>query len=229
MKSAEAFLSSLKQRRLSYLSNSALVGESASETVEIPSELLIAATLGLCVFPVIGYSMHAATKAGIETATSDLALIEYWIRQHYGDPLNWYVATGPGPLAGEGVVALEVVGDVGRASLCELCQDDWDWIDTLRSQAGNDARYLFFQWPDNMAMSPSAKQLAPGLILHGEGDSVPIPPSQTSSGISRAYLTPRAALAYPPEWLIEAAFQAVEAIAGSRSDSIGNWSNSSAA
>jgi len=229
MKSAEEFLYSLKQRNLSSLVKSALASELVSEPVEIPFELLIAVTLGLRVFPVIGYSKHAATKAGIETATSDLARIGYWIRHYHGYPLNWGIAAGPEPVGGDGVVALEVIGDVGRTALCELCQDDWDWIDTLRSQADNGTRYILFRWPAGMAMRRSAKQLAPGLILHGEGDSVPVPPGRNRSGITHAYLTPRAALAYPPEWLIKGAFQVVEAVADSRIDSIIDWAKSSAA
>jgi hypothetical protein len=65
--------------------------------------------------------------------------------------------------------------------------------------------------------------------VSGYHDSVPVPPSQTRSGIVHAYLTPRAALAYPPEWLINAAFQAVETIASSRIGWVGDWCNSSAA
>jgi len=224
MKPADEFLSSLKQRRLSYRAESALAGEE----VETPAELLIPVTLGLLVFPVFGDSRHAATKAGIEIATSDLAQIGRWIRHNHGyPPLHWHLATGP--VAGNGVVALEVNGDHGRTALCQLCGDDWDWIDTLRSQSGDGSRYLFFRWPVGMAMRRSAKQLAPGLILRGEGDSVPLPPSRTRAGIVHAYLTPRAALAYPPEWLIKAAFQVVETGAGSRINSISDWDNSSAA
>jgi hypothetical protein len=230
MKSPEEFLFSLKQRSLPSVAKSTLVSEPASEAVQIPAELLISATQGLRVFPVIGYSKHAATKAGIENATCDLAQIEYRIRHYHGYPLNWHVAAGHGQLtAGDGVIALEVVGDLGRLALCELCKDDWDWIDTLRSQAGNDTRYIFFRWPTGMAIRRSAKQLAQGLILHGEGDSVPVPPSQTRSGMVHAYLTPRAALAHLPEWLIKAASQAAETVASSRIDSISDWGVSSAA
>jgi hypothetical protein len=225
MKSAEEFLLSLEQLSLSSTAKSGLDSESASEAVEIPAELLIAVTRGLRVFPVIGYSRNTATRAGIETATSDLARIGYWLRHYHGYPLNWYVAAGPGPRGRDGVVALEVIGDPGRMSLCELCQDDWDWIDTLRSQAGNGTRYILFRWPTGMAMRRSVKQLAPGLILHGEGDSVPVPPSRTRSGMVHAYLTPCAAMAYAPKWLIKPAFQLVEAVAESPIDSIRDMDN----
>ena len=114
-------------------------------------------------------------------------------------------------------------------ALCELCHDDWDWLDTLRSQADNNTRYIFFRWPAGMVMRRSAKRLAPGLILHGEGDSVPVPPSQTRSGIVHAYLTPGAALLQTPKWLIKVAFQVIEGVADSRIDSISEWDNSSAA
>jgi hypothetical protein len=225
MKSAEDFLISLKQRSISSLAESAL----ASKPVDIPTELLIAVTRGLLVFPVIGHSKYAATKAAIETATSDLAQIGYWIRYHHGDPLNWHAATGAS--VGDGVAALEICGDQGRMALCQACQDDWDWIDTLRSQASDNTRYLFFHWPADLSMRRSAKEIGPGLILHGEGSSVPIPPSRSSSGILHVYLSPSAAaIADAPEWLITVAFQGAEAIACcSPMESLCDWGNSSAA
>ena len=114
MKYADDLLISLKQRQLATLMESAL----ASEPVEIPHELLVASTCGLRVFPVIGYSRYAVTKVARETATSDLALIVYWLRQHGNDPLSFHAATGE--YSGDGVVALEV-HDAGRMALCQLC------------------------------------------------------------------------------------------------------------
>jgi hypothetical protein len=97
MKSVPTFLSSLKQGNLASRTESVFVSESASDPFEISSELLIAVSRGLLVFPVIGYSKYAATRAAIETATSDLAQIGYWIRHHHGDPLNWHTAKGHQP------------------------------------------------------------------------------------------------------------------------------------
>jgi hypothetical protein len=227
MMSVEEFLSSLKQRNLASRTESVIASESDSEPVEIPSELLIAVTCGLLVFPVIGYSKYAATRAGIEAATSDLAQIGYWIRHYHGDTLNWHAATGAS--VADGVVTLEVHGDHGRMALCQACQDDWDWIDTLRSQASDSTRYLFFRWPAGLMMRRSVMQIGPGLILHGEGSSVPIPPSRSVSGIDHVYLSPQAALAPTPEWLIRVALQGNEAAASFRRESTCDWDASSAA
>jgi hypothetical protein len=227
MKSVPDFLSSRKQRNLASRTESVAACESTSERFEIPSELLIAVSRGLLVFPVIGYSKYAATRGGIESATSDLAQIEYWIRHHHGDPLNWHAATGTS--AGDGVAALEVRGDHGRMALCQVCQDDWDWIDTLRSQASDSTRYLFFRWPAALMMRRSVMRIGPGLILHGEGSSVPIPPSRSASGIDLVYLSPQAALAPTPRWLIRVALQGNEAAAGFPRELTCDWDASSAA
>ena len=226
MMSVEEFLSSLKQRNLASRMESVFASESATGPVEIPSELLIAVNRGLLVFPVIGYSKYAATKAAIETATSDLAQIGYWIHLHHGEPINWHAATGAS--VADGAAALEVHGDHGRTALCQACQDDWDWIDTLRSQASDSTRYLFFRWPAGL-MCRSVMQIGPGLILHGEGSSVPIPPSRSVSGIDHVYLSPQAALAPTPEWLIRDALQGNEAAASFRRESTCDWDASSAA
>lgn len=173
------------------------------------------------------YSKYAATKAAIETATSDLAQIGYWIHLHHGDPLNWHAATGAS--VADGAAALEVHGDHGRMALCQACQDDWDWIDTLRSLASDSTRYLFFRWPAGLMMRRSVMQIGSGLILHGEGSSVPIPPSRSASGIDHVYLSPQAALASTPEWLIRVALQGSAAAAGFRRESTCDWDASSAA
>jgi hypothetical protein len=94
-----------------------------------------------------------------------------------------------------------------------LCQDEWDWQQTLQSQAGNTA-YAFFLWPADRAMRRSGKNLAPGLSIRGEGDYVLIPPSAYSSGVSHAYLDSDAAIETAPLWLLDSAFAGLEGQSG---------------
>jgi hypothetical protein len=149
-------------------------------------------------FPVWSQSRLAAAKMRIEDATSDLAQLEQWACEHPG--CNWGLATG----AASGVFVLEV--DTRRAgSALRICDDAWDWQQTLQMSAG-DAGYAFFRWPAGRAMRDSGKNLAPGLRIHGEGDYVLIPPSACSSGISHVYLDPDAAIAAAPQWLLDCVF-----------------------
>jgi hypothetical protein len=135
----------------------------------------------------------------IEDATADQAQLEQWACEYPG--CNWGLATG----AASGVFVLEV--DTGSASsaLRILCEDDWDWRQTLLMSAG-DAGYAFFRWPAGRAMRGSGKNPAPGLTIHGEGDYVLIPPSAGSSGVSHVFLDPDAAIAVAPQWLLDSVF-----------------------
>jgi hypothetical protein len=51
----------------------------------------------------------------------------------------------------------------------------------------------------------SSSALAPGLRIHGEGNSVLVPPS-----VSHAYLDPEVTIAAAPQWLIDAVFAGLE-------------------
>ena len=169
----------------------------------LPIEVLQSARRHWRLFPVLPHGKFASAKARIEEATTDLERLEEWACKHPG--CNWGLATGQA----SGVFVLEVDAERGRNALCILCGDEWDWQQTLQSQAG-DAAYAFFPWPAGRAMHRSGRNLAPGLSIRGEGDYVLIPPSAYSSGVSHAYVDPDAAIAAAPHWLLDSAFAGLE-------------------
>ncbi|WP_433971026.1 bifunctional DNA primase/polymerase [Tunturiibacter lichenicola] len=127
-------------------------------------------------FPIEPGNRLTPAKVRIEDATADPAQLEQWARELPG--CNWGLATG----ATSGVFVLEMdIRSAGNA-LRNLCEDDWDWRQTLLMSAG-DAGYAFFRWPAGRAMRRSDP--APGLRIRGERDCVLVPPS-----VSHAYLDP---------------------------------------
>jgi len=150
-------------------------------------------------FPIQPQSRLASAKARIEEATADLTQLEQCAYELPG--CNWGLATG----VASGVFALEVDTWTASSALRILCDDVWDWQQTLQMRAG-DTEYAFFRWPAGRVMRGSGKNPAPGLIIRGEGDYVLIPPSVCSSGVSLAYHDSDAAIMAAPQWLINSAF-----------------------
>jgi hypothetical protein len=148
-------------------------------------------------FPVQPCSRLTSAKTLIQDATADPAKLEKWASEFPG--CNWCLATG----AASGVFVLEVDTRIAESTLRVLCEDDYSWNQTLLISAG-ETGYAFFGWPAGRAMRCSGN-LAPGLRIHGEGNSVLVPPSA-----SRAYLYPEATIATAPQWLIDCAFAGVE-------------------
>ncbi|WP_433972689.1 bifunctional DNA primase/polymerase [Tunturiibacter lichenicola] len=167
-------------------------------SADLPIEVLQASRLWR-LFPVWTQSRLASGMMRIEDATADRAQLEQWACEHPG--CNWGLATG----AASGVFVLEVDTRRAGSALRILCDDVWDWQQTLQMSAG-DAGYAFFRWPAGRAMRRSGKNPAPGIRIHGEGDYVLIPPSACSSGVSNVYLDPDAAIAAAPQWLLDSVF-----------------------
>jgi hypothetical protein len=145
-------------------------------------------------FPVQPQSRLAKTR--IQEATADAAQLERWASEIPG--CGWGLATG----AASSVFVLEADTTHAGSTLRVLCQDDWSWKETLL-MSFRGTGYAFFRWPVGRAMRSSGN-LAPGLRLLGEGNSVLVPPTA-----SRAYLDPEATIAAPPHWL-HSAFAGVE-------------------
>jgi hypothetical protein len=173
-------------------------GHAAVATTSLPDEVVQAASRLWKLFPVLAKSRFVATKARIEAATSDLNQLRQWAVEQPG--CNWGLATGQA----SGVFVLEMHAALGANALRALCDEDWDWATGLQSRAG-EAGHAFFHWPQGMAVRASAKNLAPGLCIRGDGDYVLVPPSM-SAGISHVYCDPDAVIATTPQWLLQSAF-----------------------
>jgi hypothetical protein len=172
-------------------------------------------------FPVSSCRHRVVTHADILQATANLQQLRTWARE---SP-NWALATGPD----SGVFVLDVDGGEGLASLLDLCNDDWSWLDTLRSAAGG-KRCISFAWPEGRRQISRSRQIAKGLRFLGEGDWVLIPPSREPHGAQHAYMNPMAEIVAAPIWLLDRAFEPADRVDPSRpfppcSSERNAWSN----
>lgn len=189
--SAKRALSSLAQYELQYID-------------KVPFDVYCAARwFGWRFFPVPRRRLSPLSRLRISEATDNLEQLKRWarIRPH------WALATG----ALSGVFAIVVEGDSGRNALLECCGDDWDWLFTLRTQAGL-KRYIFYAWPENQRQIPQPSCLGKGLSILGEGDWLLYPPSLEPSGAQHVFLT-RSTAAQPPAWLLDRVFDRENAVA----------------
>jgi hypothetical protein len=195
---ADRALSSLPQCELRYVA-------------KVPIGVYLAAKLfGWRFFPAPQLRRSATEKLRIHDATNNLDELTFWARSRP----EWALATG----ALSGVFVLVVHGDEGRKSLLETCGDDWDWLFTLRTQAGV-KRYIFYAWPENEQENPRSIHLGKGLSLLGEGDWLLFPPSREPGGVQHVFLT-RSTPAQAPCWLRNLVFCAASAAAPSPANSL---------
>jgi hypothetical protein len=208
LKSAEAFVAALEQGLSPIEALQALPEYEPPYIHRIPVEVYRAALRnGWRLFPV-SFSKHlAVTHANLFQATDNLQQLRSWAREYP----NWALVTGQR----SGVFVLEVDGDKGVASILDLCGDDWSWLDTLRSMAG-EKRCISFAWPEGRRQISSSRQIGEGLRVLGEGDWVLIPPSREPHGAQHAYLNPEAEVVAAPVWLLDRAFGPADTVDPSR-------------
>jgi hypothetical protein len=110
MKSAELFLETL-------LSGAAALAKPTPTTI-LPPEIEFAAAHGLKLAPVQSLSQFASTaRKRIWHPTADIVQLRSFAVK--SPKCNWAMAT-------DEVIALEYNPELGRHSLCELCDGDWD-------------------------------------------------------------------------------------------------------
>lgn len=120
----------------------------------------------LAVLPVPDSNHATGAHAGFFEATDNLQQL---CNSAHESP-NGALATGPH----SGIVILEVGGGEGLASLFDLCGDDWRWLDTLRSVAG-EKPCIFFTWPQGRRQNIGSGQIGEALSVLGEGDWLLVP------------------------------------------------------
>lgn len=130
------------------------------------------ARLGLKVFPVSLAAMLAGDPDHlIADATDDLSLLHELSEAIAAQPLWGYrLALGPSDLC-----VLIQDGALGRASFAALVPDLDDCL-TLQARCG-DVAYAFFRQPAEMRRIVSARKLAPGVSILGDGESCILPPA----------------------------------------------------
>jgi Bifunctional DNA primase/polymerase, N-terminal/Primase C terminal 1 (PriCT-1) len=147
------------------------------------------AARGWRVFPLNGKVPLAGTR-GCRDASSDPSLVARW-----PDGANVGVATG------NGLVVLDVDGDVGAESLHELAREHGGLPATVSAVTGGGGEHFYFR--TEAPVRNSAGKLAPGLDVRGEGGYVVAPPSLHPSGRRYEWDDPPgcAPLAPLPTWL----------------------------
>jgi hypothetical protein len=208
MKSAEAFVEALEQGLNSIEVLHSLPDYEPRHIHRVPVEVYRAAQRNGWRFFPVSFSKHlAVTHANLVQATDNLEQLRSWAREWP----NWALVTGPD----SGVFVLEVDGDKGLDSLLDLCGDDWSWLDTLRSVAG-EKRCISFAWPEGRRQISSSRQVGEGLRVLGEGDWVLIPPSREPHGTQHTYLNPEAEVNAAPAWLLDRVFEPNDTVNPSR-------------
>jgi hypothetical protein len=208
MKSATAFVRALEQGLSPIEALQSLPEYEPPYIHRIPVEVYRASLRNGWRFFPVSFSKHlAVTHANLVQATDNLQQLRSWAREYP----NWALVTGQR----SGVIVLEVDGDKGVASILDLCGDDWSWLDTLRSMAG-EKRRISFAWPEGRRQISSSRQIGEGLSVLGEGDWVLIPPSREPHGAQHAYMNPMAEIATAPVWLLDRAFGPAETVDPSR-------------
>lgn len=208
MKSAQLFVEALEQGMSPVETICSLPTYEPLYIQRVPVEIHRAALRnGWRFFPVSSSKHVAVTHANLVQATDNLQQLRHWARE---SP-NWALVTG----ADSGVFVLEVDGGEGLASLLDLCGDDWNWLDTLRSVAG-EKRCICFAWPEGRRQINSDLQIGKGLSVLGEGDWVLVPPSRELHGKQHSYLNPKAEVLVAPVWLLGRAFLPADMVDPSR-------------
>jgi hypothetical protein len=204
MKSAAAFVEVLEQGLSPIEALRSLPEYEQPYIHRVPSEIYRAAVRnGWRFFPVSSSKHPTVTHANLFEAKDNLQELRNWARE---SP-NWALVTGPD----SGVFVLEVDGREGLASLLDLCGDDWSWLDTLRSVAG-EKRCIFFAWPEGRREISGDQQIGEGLNVLGEGDWILMPPSCEPHGTQHIYLNPGAEVIAAPAWLLARAFEPADTI-----------------
>jgi len=131
-----------------------------------------------------------------EGGSTEPAVIREWWR-HWPDA-NVGIVTGPV----SGLLILDIDGEQGRKSLRALEQQHGQLPDTWSVTTGSGGVHLYFRWPRGLKIRNSAKKIAPGIDIRGDGGYVVAPPSLHQSG--RHYVLNETAIAPVecPDWML---------------------------
>jgi hypothetical protein len=158
---------------------------------------LALASKGMRVFPLWPRTKEPLTHNGFKSATTDPNIIKGWWRS--GDN-NIGIATGPD----SGIWVLDIDGEKGEATLCELEAPFGPLPPTVEVITGK-GRHVYFRWPAGKKIGNSQlRSDVPGLDWRGSGGYVLAPPSIHPSGRLYAWSVDSSdEFADAPDWLIE--------------------------
>lgn len=137
--------------------------------------LRLAGDYGWSLLPLLPRAKRPLITKWPDLATPDPATLREWWQMWPN--ANIGVATGPK----SGIFVLDVDGPEGQASLEQL-KSETDWPNTLAALTGSGGFHFYFRWDDEHPLRNSAKRLAAGLDIRGEGGYVAAPPSIHPNG-----------------------------------------------
>lgn len=191
MKSIEDFLST---SGLS-LPPVALRSKQSVRRLPLPEGVRQSANRGWRIFPVTQLGeLTRNSDLLIGEATCDIFRLEELAAEYR--PTGWRVAIGPSQLC-----VLQLDGQQGKCSFAALIQEHGECFTTLQARRG-DMAWAFFRWPTGLVLRSSAKKLAAGVRMLGDGYSCAVPPYGGS-----VFTTPWAEVEAVPHWLRDLAFE----------------------
>jgi len=150
---------------------------------------------GLAVFPCQPRGKVPVTSRGVHDATIESDRIKKWWSAV--PDLNIGVATG----SVSGFWVLDVDGDEGEASLRKVEAEHCPLPSTIEVITGK-GRHLYFRLGEQGPVKNSARQVAPGIDVRGDGGYVLAPPSIHPSGRAYTWSVDSAnEFADAPDWL----------------------------
>jgi hypothetical protein len=145
----------------------------------LPNDLSRAIQEGWQIAPVSAHSRFASlTQSLLAAPSNDPAQIASWAVTFPG--ANFCVLTGDF----SGLVILEVNHESGQDSLCEICGDTWDFLDTLKFSDRSGTWFLFHHREQRLVRLSSRIE---GIQVHAAGKLVFLPPSTLVSGVRLVY------------------------------------------
>jgi putative DNA primase/helicase len=119
---------------------------------------------------------HPLTQHGFKAATTDLNMINGWLKSWPN--ANWALRTG----SASGILVCDIdPRHDGFQSFAQLQQARGPMPDTLRSKTGGGGRHLFYAIPPGLVI-PKVRGWLPGVDIQAEGSYVVLPESRHKSG-----------------------------------------------
>jgi hypothetical protein len=174
---------------------------------EREQQVLRLAQRGFQLFPCKPRRKEPAIVNWRKLATADQKKLVHWFTEF--PEANWAVATGP--VSGVFVVDVDEAG-----AWSELCQRNGGAVETLSVRTTR-GRHLYLRYPVESMICNSAKQIASGVDVRGQGGYALCPPSIHPSGTPYQWLGPESQpFAQPQSWLLDLIQQASGGMSGSK-------------
>jgi hypothetical protein len=162
---------------------------------------------GWKIFPCQPRGKKPLTSNGFKAATSDTLQVSAWWRAG-----NFNIGLDCG---GSGVMAIDVDGDAGEATLAALERKHGPLPPSVEAITGGGGRHVYFRAP-KVAVKNSVGKLGNGLDIRSAGGYTILPPSTHATGAAYVWSVDSAhAFAECPDWLLDLATAVKTPVAGS--------------